>query len=413
MGLMAVLPVLALYVQERFHIRDPEELTWWTALIYGAAPLAAALCGPLWGALGDRLGKRPMAIRANLAIGLTAALMPVADSPVVLMLLRLVQGSLAGYVAPAMALVVQNIPPARQGRAIARLQVVMAIGFGFGPIVGAELTLAIDLQALFWFTSAMALVSAVVLWLFASEERLPRGQSSRTGLSTLLGDLAVVLRQLLGNRVFVILLLMILVLRLGQNMLEPFIALFVETLGASSLLAAFCDSEAEAIAWTISVAFSIVALAQVLFTPVWGRSSDRFGPLRCLAVLALVLGVVQIATSMVGSADMFLLLRLIATAFMAGTMTLAYASISRRVQPERRTLAFSLVQSCLQLGFAFGPFLAGRIASLGATAESANFRLAFVVAGSLCITAGLAMLWLRRTSVGFEEAVPSLSADRL
>jgi len=43
MGLMAFLPVLTIYVGERFGITDPVELTFWGSVVYGAAPLAAAL----------------------------------------------------------------------------------------------------------------------------------------------------------------------------------------------------------------------------------------------------------------------------------------------------------------------------------------------------------------------------------
>ncbi len=138
MGLMAFLPVLSLYVKERFGIEDPQRLAYWAGSIYGAAPLLAAVFGPLWGALGDRYGKKPMAIRANLAIAATTALMPLAPTPLVLLLMRALQGALAGYVAPAMALVSHDVPRERHGAVIARLQVAMAMGTLLGPLLGAE-----------------------------------------------------------------------------------------------------------------------------------------------------------------------------------------------------------------------------------------------------------------------------------
>ena len=79
MGLMAFLPTLSLYVRERFGIVDAKELAFWAGIIYGAAPFSAAIAGPIWGALGDRVGKKPMAIRANLAIAITTGLMPFAS----------------------------------------------------------------------------------------------------------------------------------------------------------------------------------------------------------------------------------------------------------------------------------------------------------------------------------------------
>ncbi len=403
MGLMAILPVLTLYVEERFAIDDPGELTWWAGMIYGVAPLLAAICGPFWGALGDRVGKRPMAIRANLAIALSTTAMPFADTPLMLMLLRAVQGAFAGYVAPAMALVTQNAPVDRQGRTIAGLQVAMAMGLLVGPMVGGEMSLAFGRVSLFWLTAGLAVVAALLLMCFAHEDKVHVGEGTRPPFGA---DFREQISLLLHNRVFVVLLVLIFGQRLGQNMLEPFVALFVEQLGSARWVAALSRGPDQALERTIAVAFGVLAVAQLLFTWSWGRASDRFGPLRCLAVLSLVLAVLQVAMATVASIDAFLLLRALAAVFMAGSMTLSYASVTRRVAVERRTLAFSMVQSCMQFGFAFGPVLGGRIATIGATEEHANLRLPFQVAGVLCAVVGVGMLLLRRLpKVSFESCV--------
>ncbi len=404
MGLMAFLPTLTVYVGERYGITDPIELTFWGSIVYGAAPLAAAVFGPLWGALGDRVGKKAMAVRANLAICVTTAFMPFAPSAVVLLLLRMLQGALAGYVAPAMALVAQDAPPSRQGRTIASLQTAMAIGSGIGPLVGSEVTLLYGRHAVLWFTSVATGIAGLLLLRFASETQAPsraRGESfgAQFGRSC---------RDLLGNRLFLALLGVMLVLRLGQNMLEPFVALVVRDLGAPSWIEAACESRQEAIERTVGAAFTVLAVAQVLFTPLWGRASDRLGPLRCLAWLALSLGAVLVATWMSAGIGEFLSLRSVAACFMAGSMTLAYAAVSRRVHPERRTFAFSLVQSCMQFGFALGPWFGGFVARIGATAERANLHLPFLVAGVLCVASGLLMIVLRRI---WSAALPPVAAD--
>lgn len=402
MGLMAFLPVLTVYVGERFGIVDPKELTLWGGLIYAMAPLAAAIVGPVWGALGDRLGKKPMAIRANLAIALTTLFMPLAPTPVVLLVLRAVQGAFAGYVAPAMALVAQDAPPERQGRTIGQLQAAMALGSGIGPILGTEVTLLFGRHALFWFTSLLTALAALVLWRAASETQPP----TRPAGISFGRDFVRACASLLRSRTFALLLLLILLLRLGQNMLEPFVALFVQELGAPAWMDAVCASPAQGVERTIGVAFTVLAIAQVLFTPAWGRAADRFGPLRCLAVLALGLGVLLTLTARVATIDQFLLARTGAACLMAGSMTLAYAAASRRVAPARRTLAFSLVQSCMQLGFAGGPLLAGQVARIGASPEHANLRLPFAVAGALCAVSGIGMMWLRRRAQAMGGPAP-------
>jgi MFS family permease len=320
--------------------------------------------------------------------------MPFAPSPLVLLLLRAVQGAFAGYVAPAMALVTQDAPAGRQGRTIGSLQAAMALGTGLGPLIGGEITLLFGRHALFWCTSVLTAIASLVLWRCSHESQPP---VRRAGVS-FGAEFVQASRQLLGSRVFAVLLLLILALRLGQNMLEPFIALFVQELGAPAWMLRLCETEASAIERTIGAAFAVLAVAQVVFTPLWGRASDRFGPLRCLALLAVVLGGIMMATALVPGVDEFLTARTLAACFMAGSMTLAYAAASRRVPPERRTLAFAMVQSCMQLGFAAGPMLGSRLSLIGATPEHANLRLLFAVAGAVCVLAGIGMALLRVVS---------------
>jgi DHA1 family multidrug resistance protein-like MFS transporter len=393
MGLMAVLPLLPLFVREQYGIDDPAELATWVSLVYGIAPLSAAFAGPVWGALGDRRGKKVMAIRANLAIALTTLLMPWAPNPWVLMAMRCVQGVLAGYVAPSMALVSQDAPRHQHGLVIGMLQVAMAGGSFLGPWIGAEVSLQFGRSSLFFVTSGLSFVAALLLWLFAREAP---AKAPAAG-STLWSDFLLASRELLQSRVFVGLLLLVLLLRVGQNMLEPFLALFVTELGPQPWLSAWSETPAHAVERTIALAFAVLAIAQWFMTPLWGHCGDRVGPLRCLSVLALGLGVVLCGTASVTSIDEFLLLRTLAALLMAGSMTLAYAAASKRVADHRRTFAFSLVQSCMQLGFATGPLLGAVVARSGA-GPGTDFRLVYVTAGLCCIAAGLGMVWLRRVS---------------
>jgi DHA1 family multidrug resistance protein-like MFS transporter len=390
MGLMAFLPVLALYVRERFDIADGPELAFWSGAIYAMAPLCAAVVGPLWGGLGDRIGKKPMAIRANLAIAATTALMPLAPTPVVLLAMRAVQGVMAGYVAPAVALAAHDAPRAEHGLLIARLQVAMAAGSFLGPAIGSVVTLFWGRESIFWVTSALSALAALHLHWCAREAPPPAvgGPFLRTFARSSV--------QLLGNRIFAWLLLLVLLLRLGQNMLEPFVSLFVQELGPQPWLSRWCANDAFALDLTVGAAFMVLAVTQVAFTTSWGRLADRFGPLRCLAVLGLSLAALLFATSAAASIDQFLLLRTAAAVVMAGSMTLAYAAASKRVADEHRTLALSMVQSCMQFGFAGGPMIGAAIAVVD-TART-DYRRPFVAAAVLCLVAGIGMLMLRRLS---------------
>jgi DHA1 family multidrug resistance protein-like MFS transporter len=386
LGLMAVLPTLPLYIEERFDIHDPAEVRWWAGAIFGAGPLAAALIGPLWGALGDRHGRRRMVVRSVVAIGVAMALMPLASSPLQMLLLRTLQGLFAGYVAPAMALVSAETPADRQGRTIAGLQVALASGLLFGPALGAEIAAWFGRAAVFSVTAGLCFVAAIPVALFTYEDR---AKLQRRGDGERRGSLLREMFQPLQHRPFAILLLLILVSRLGLNMLEPFLALFVRELGALPWIAAGARDAEHAIDRTTAVAFTILAVAQFVFTPLWGRAADRFGPLRCLAVLALSLSGIYFATAHVETTEGYLALRLAAAAFMSGSMTLAYAAAVRRVPPQQRSVAFSLTQSCIQFGLAVGPTFGGAVAS------GASVRDLFPVAAALLFVAGVGMVILR------------------
>ena len=403
LGLMAMLPTLPLYVEERFQVTDPQELSELAAVIYAAAPFSAAVFGPVWGAMGDRLGRKPMAIRANLAIALTTLMMPFATAPWVLLVLRIVQGALAGYVAPAMALVSSDIPNDRQGRTIGFLQVGMAIGSGIGPEVGWRVASEFGRGSEFYVTSALSLLAVLPLWLFVRETPKVHDPLAPSFAREMVHSCS----QLLRNRVFAWLLVLVLLQRIGQNMMEPLLALFVRELEPWERLG---TTLVERTGQATALAFSILAVTQVFFTPLWGRLADRHGPLRCLGFLSLGLGGLMFAVAATTQVVTFLGLRTCAAAFMAGSMTLSYAAAGKRVVAARRTLAFSMVQSCMQFGFAFGPLTGAWVAD-GGTGVEPDFQRTFLAAALLCLLAGSGMLLLRRLPSGRLEHTPPVPPD--
>ena len=415
MGMMAVLPTLSFYVEERFGLTDPDDVRFWTGLAYGAAPLAAAICGPIWGVLGDRIGRKPMALRALLAISVAMALMPLAEAPWMLVALRALQGMFSGYVAPAMALVSADVPTDRQGRVLSKLQVGLALGLLVGPWVGAEVAAAYSRTAVFYVTSACGLAAAVPVMLFAKEAPMqPRPAGDERLLADMLHGFGKVLAE---GRLFVVFLSLLFLMRLGQQSVEPYVALLVRALGplpwfdgavagpAGGVAAAVQVGVDRSVAWF----FLVLAVGQIVFTPLWGRLADRVGPLRCLAAISLALGLLYVGVSWTESTVGFFTLRCVMAIFTAGTMTLAYAAATRRVPSDRRTLAFAMVQSCLLFGMAFGPSvgdfalrhaIADRTTSapgeqVPAAETARELTTLFAYAGAVLIVTGLAMIVLR------------------
>lgn len=382
-GLMMVIPTLPLYIEETCGLHDPDEVRTWSALIYAAGPFMAAFVGPLWGALGDRVGRKAMVVRSSFAIAVCMALLPLFADPLWMLFVRAVQGMFAGYVAPAIALVAADVPPDRHGRTIGRLQAALATGTLLGPALGSLVSQWFDRAASFWMGGVLALVGTAAVLLFAREDR-SRLQPVDAG--ALVRDVVRAPLRLVSHPVALVLVGLLFLMRLGQNMIEPLMALWIREIGP---LAALGDDLTSALDHTTALAFTMLAVAQLVCTPLWGRLSDRRGPLRCLAAVCLALAVVMALSAHVARIEDYLVLRACAAVFMAGSMTLAYAALTRRAPPGEQATAFAVAQSCIQLGLALGPTLASF------AARGLGLRGLFTLSAAILLLSGVGMLVLR------------------
>src|SRR5690606_9107275 len=188
LGLMMVIPTLPIYVEEKCGITDPDAVRVWAGLIYAVGPFTAAFAGPLWGALGDRTGRKAMVVRSSLAIAVCMALLPLATSPEWMLAVRAVQGAFAGYVAPAIALVAADVPAERHGRTIGRLQVALATGTLAGPAVGQVVVEHFGRDAGFWGGGLFALVGALAVAVLAREDRSRLPAPTAPGVQAMVRD---------------------------------------------------------------------------------------------------------------------------------------------------------------------------------------------------------------------------------
>jgi MFS family permease len=124
---------------------------------------AEVLLKPLFGALADRIGARPVLLGGLVAFAAASALYVVADSPGWLWAARLGQGAAASAFSPsASALVARLNPAAKHGRAFGSYGFCKSIGYTLGPLLGGVLVWAGGLRLL--FTVLAVLGAAVAVW---------------------------------------------------------------------------------------------------------------------------------------------------------------------------------------------------------------------------------------------------------
>jgi EmrB/QacA subfamily drug resistance transporter len=102
--------------------------------------VAAAAATPLWGKLGDRLGRNRMLELALIGFVLASALCGAAQDITQLIVLRLVQGIAAGgLMALAMAAVSDLVSPRERGRYQGYIAATFAVATVIGPLLGGAL----------------------------------------------------------------------------------------------------------------------------------------------------------------------------------------------------------------------------------------------------------------------------------
>ena len=129
------------------------------------------------------------------------------------------------------------------------------------------------------------------------------------------------------------------------------------------LLGHVTSSPAVFLSLCLGILLSCYSLFQFVFSPVWGRLSDRFGrkPILILSLFGSALGYTLFALSR--SILLLIVARSIA-GIMAANISTAQAYIADVTTPENRAKGMGVVGAAFGLGFSLGPFVGGFLASL-------------------------------------------------
>ena len=171
------LPVLVEQV-----VRPGEALTSSIALVAGTAALVGALVSPLGGAIGDRIGFRPVLVAALIGGGVALALMPVAPTVPVLAAVALVFGACSSAISAMVFGVLATEVPAERRSATLNLVYLPLYAAGvLGPASGALLATFAGLPGPFVAGAVVLVVGAVAvgLTLRTGRSQAPTGDIRR------------------------------------------------------------------------------------------------------------------------------------------------------------------------------------------------------------------------------------------
>lgn len=137
-GLMMLVPIMPFYV-EQLGVEGTAASSTWAGVAIAAPALALTVITPVWGRVGDRIGRKWMVVRALMGLALAMVVMASASSPLLLVVGRLLQGTLGGVVEAAAAFVGAVGPRKGRGKALGKSFSATATGSLLGPLVGGAL----------------------------------------------------------------------------------------------------------------------------------------------------------------------------------------------------------------------------------------------------------------------------------
>ena len=378
-GMMSFLPFFPSLLAE-MGVEGEASISRWAGVCFAAAPLSATVSAPLWGAIGDRFGRKVMVCRAMLAIAVFVGGMGLVQSPAQLLAMRFGQGLFSGFIPPSITLVSVVAPEDRQGRVAGNLSTALAIGGLLGPLLGGFLVALLgSYQSVFFVVGSMALTGAVIVWFGAVEDTSKRearasADGGRGGARSVLRTTASDIGDVLRLRALRSAVLVVFALQFGLGAVNPTLEIYVlELFQGRALEGTYWEAltaaagteglalEERAVALATSLSFAVMAVANLLSLSMWGRYGDSIGHRRALIHCA-VLSVAAILVQAAAPAFALLLIgRFVMGVGMAGVGPLAFGLAAGEATVGRRGGAFGVVFSARTLAAATGGMIGGAL----------------------------------------------------
>lgn len=340
-----IIPFLPLYLQE-LGVTDPQSITIWAGFIFGINFLSAFIVSPFWGKLADKYGRKPMVLRSGIGMAIVMILTGFAAGPWSLLFLRLLNGTISGFIPASIALVSTNTPKEKAGYALGILQSGAVAGGICGPLFGGLLAEAFGFRTIFNITGIGLALAALTVWLFVKEEFTPPEAGEKTSTMDDFKKIAAV-------SPIVQIYMVVFIIQFALIGINPLVSLYVEDLsgGVNS-------------AFYAGLAVSSMGIANMVAAPILGKASDNKGAYYTLFVCLIGAAAFSVPQAFVTS-----LWQLIAMRFMTGLclggLLPAANTLIRQLAPsgmESRTYGFS--NSFLFLGSLLGPIIGGLLAAV-------------------------------------------------
>lgn len=345
MGFSFAFPFLSIFISQDLGVHVGPALDLWTAAAGSVSGLSMGIASPIWGILGDRMGRKPMLVRSMVGGAITVGLIFFVQTPLQLVLLRFLQGATSGTVAAATALVAVETPRNRVGWSLGVVTSAVALGGAMGPVVGGFAAAAVGLRIVFLGGGILLLLSTIPVFLIVRESPLRRRDPARLGTLALINQRAGARRALMGL--------------IGAQGLVSVANSATQVLVVLRLL----EMVSSGVAAVTGIAFGLAGVATSVSAVFYTFVTRRLGYVRTITLAAVLIAV---AVSLIAvSPSVAVVVGAVAmNGLLSGVIIPATASmIGLETPSEAQSTIFGINASSVAFGFCFGPLIAGGVAA--------------------------------------------------
>lgn len=364
------IPFIPIFMQEDLGIHSGLEV--WSGITFSVSFLASALIAPYWGSLADKYGRKPMLIRSGLSLSAVYFINYFVNDPYTFILVRILQGLMAGYIPASITLVSTNTPEKHVGYALGIMSTATAAGSILGPLLGGMLSHWVGTRECFMVSGFIVLISAVIALVGVKEVH----RKTEGARPSVLEDI----KQAAANKRLMGIFGMTLLVATSVMILEPLLTLYVVQIGGSAKGASLSSG----------IIFSAVGVATVIMGSRWGIIGQRIGYDKTLYIGLIGGGIGNLLQLGAHHLIAFGVLRFSYGLFFAAVYPALNALIVKHSDAEFRGRAISLNQTSNQLGMMAGPLIGGFLGGW------VGIQFVFLITGGALLGAAV---WMKVNSV--------------
>ena len=360
-----LIPFLPIYMQNELGA-TADNVSLWSGVTYAITFAISAFVSPIWGKLSDKMGKKPMIIRASFLLAITYFLGGIVRTPFELFFVRAFQGIASGLWPACLVMMSACVPKNKLGISMGLMQSANICGGIIGPLLGGILATAFGMINSFYVGAvALSLITVTTILFIKEPPVAPEKEINKAQNTSYLS--------FIKDKNILILLLCVCMTNLVILQIQPIVSLYVQQLSHNSdkavLLTGFI--------------MSLGGIAGALASPLWGKTGQKVGFYKTITLAFISAGLLMSLQGVPNSLVLFGLMQFLCGLGFSGIFPSANSILVLLTPPSSRGMGFGSLFSAQMIGGALGPVIGGVIVSF------MSFNTVYIISGSILFIIGI------------------------